>query len=86
MPLASYFAAARPAPVDLGTLPTGSSSEAKAINASGLIVGYGDNAGLTRTMSWKWSSSVVVPPTPTPTPGHGQQGNHQNEGEEEGDC
>jgi probable HAF family extracellular repeat protein len=84
MPLASYFAAARALPVDLGTLTGGSSSEAKAINASGLIVGFGDNGTLTRTMSWKWSSSVVVPPTPTP--GHGQQGNHQNEGEEEGDC
>jgi probable HAF family extracellular repeat protein len=86
MPLASYFAAARALPVDLGTLAGGSSSEAKGINASGLIVGFGDNGFQTRTMSWKWSSSVVVPPTPTPTPGHGQQGNHQNEGEEEGDC
>ncbi len=84
-PLAGTFAAARPLPVDLGTLPGGSTSQALAINASGQIVGYGSNGTEDRSMSWSWTSSVVVPPTGTP-PGHGQQGNHQNEGEEEGDC
>ncbi len=73
--------------IDLGTNPTGTSSQGLKINASGLIVGFGDNAAWQdRAMSWK-SLGGPPPPPPVGTPGNGQhQGNHQNEGEEEGDC
>ncbi len=88
-PMASVAAAPSGARVamDLGTHPTGTTSQAFSINASGLIVGFGDNAAWQdRAMSWK-SLGGSPPPPPVGTPGNGQhQGNHQNEGEEEGDC
>jgi probable HAF family extracellular repeat protein len=73
------------APIDLGLLPLGTRSEARAINASGQIVGIGLNSnGETRAMYWK--PSLTPAPGPVGVPSNGQRGNHENEGEEDGDC
>jgi probable HAF family extracellular repeat protein len=70
--------------VDLGTLPGGTWSQATSINALGQIVGVGQNATLsTRAMFWKPAS---LTPPPTTLPPAGRDGNHQNNGEEDGDC
>ena len=69
---------------DLGTLPGGSWSQATSINALGQIVGLGQNATFnTRAMFWK-PTSVTPPPTGTPPGGH--DGDHRNQGDEDGDC
>jgi probable HAF family extracellular repeat protein len=69
---------------DLGTLPGGSWSEAKSINTLGQVVGLGEAATLeSRAMFWK-PTSVTPPPTGTPPGGH--DGDHQNQGDEDGDC
>lgn len=73
-------------PFDLGLLPGGSSSQASGVNASGQVVGFGENSSWeNRAMSWK-SLSTTPPPAPGGTPGRDHEGNHQNEGDEDGDC
>jgi probable HAF family extracellular repeat protein len=84
-PVSASATAAR-VPVDLGLLAGGFSSQATSLNASGQIVGFGDNAYWEqRAMSWK-SLSTTPPPAPGGTPGRDHEGNHQNEGDEDGDC
>jgi probable HAF family extracellular repeat protein len=70
--------------VDLGTLPGGSWSQAASVNAYGQIVGLGENVNLeSRAMFWK-PTSVLPPPVVVP-PGN-RDGNHENNGNEDGDC
>jgi probable HAF family extracellular repeat protein len=84
-PVSASAAAARVAS-DLGLLPGGTYSQAMGINASGQVVGFGENNSWEqRAMSWK-SLSTTPPPAPGGTPGRDHEGNHQNEGDEDGDC
>jgi uncharacterized membrane protein len=70
--------------VDLGIL-AGANSQAASVNTAGKIVGYGENLNWeSRAMFWQATPSVPVPPTGTP--GRDHEGNHENRGQEEGDC
>ena len=72
--------------VDLGVL-AGSNSQATSVNPAGKIVGYGDNTFTeSRAMSWQATPSVPVTVPPTGTPGRDHEGNHENHGQEDGDC
>jgi hypothetical protein len=70
--------------LDLGVL-AGANSQATTVNASGKIVGYGDNAA-TESRAMSWQAAASAPPPPTGTPGGDRDGNHQNRGQEDGDC
>jgi hypothetical protein len=66
---------------DLGNAG-GPNSRAMSVNATGKIVGFGDNPE-SRAMSWQ---APAAPVPPTGTPGRDHDGNHENHGQEEGDC